>query len=809
MENDNTSNNNSIHSDNELPQPSQPHSQPHQQNPKKAKGFRTFHFPEQIYQGIKNMGYKNPTPIQRKVIPEILSGFNIIAHSRTGSGKTAAFLLPALSQLHTHSKIVGARCLILSPTRELAHQTAMFCRKLGKYTDLRFALLVGGNELESQFEKLAQNPDIIIATPGRVLHHIDEGSLQLKNIKHLIIDEGDKMMELNFGEQLRDIIKHCPLNKQIIILSATIQGELALFLKSGIIKEYKLINIEEENKIPDTLKINLIYTRKDIKIYTFISLFNENIINLNKELTIVFVMTKYHCEYIQEYLNYFNIQSMIIYGQMEQELRNKNLENFRKGKIKLLIVTDVAARGIDIPLLDNVINYDFPDSQKLFIHRVGRTARAGRKGTVFNLVTVDELPYFFDIKHALGKKFILSTDTTANTAEDTVDNYNTISFGTVPDKLINDIKNKKKDYLFNSQLDIEQLYQSMLKAEKKGISFQQKPTQYGIKQAKVLLNEFDMKLHPFYVEKYADEEKQNFLSMLKKFKPKENYFERVRETSVNEDIINEFKLKAERYRKKKALEKEREILSKQKELEMIEHEHYEADDNDDDNNNNDNEISIDENNNNNNTQQRSSKAAHPRKLKRSQIKNFKNPNHFISTEIDSADKKKSLWGNEKPIELDELTLNINTDDTMQTQRKTVWNEKKKKFVTANVDKSGKIRNESGKVVKKNEKYHPYKDWKSKSKLAIQNVGEIEKEYTVQSAKERFIERKRNKSVKNEVKNIAQILKEKKRKFKDMQKKNKKFSKKQFVQNQLKQRVNLNSRTQTFIKKRINVKRRKK
>ena len=806
MEDDNTSNNNnnsdnSIHSDNELP-PQQQH-QPQQQNPKKAKGFRTFHFPEQIYQGIKNMGYKNPTPIQRKVIPEILSGFNIIAHSRTGSGKTAAFLLPALSQLHSHSKIVGARCLILSPTRELAHQTAMFCRKLGKFTDLRFALLVGGNELESQFEKLAQNPDIIIATPGRVLHHIDEGSLQLKNIKHLIIDEGDKMMELNFGEQLRDIIKHCPLNKQIIILSATIQGELALFLKSGIIKEYKLINIEEENKIPDTLKINLIYTRKDIKIYTFISLFNENIINLNKELTIVFVMTKYHCEYIQEYLNYWNIPSMIIYGQMEQELRNKNLENFRKGKIKLLIVTDVAARGIDIPLLDNVINYDFPDSQKLFIHRVGRTARAGRKGKVFNLVTVDELPYFFDIKHALGKKFILSTDvTTANKDEDTVDNCNTISFGTVPDKLINDIKNKRKDYLFNSQLDIEQLYQSMCKAEKKGISFQQKPTQYGIKQAKVLLNEFDMKLHPFYIEKYADDDKQNFLSMLKKFKPKENYFERVRETSVNEDIINEFKLKAERYKKKKALEKEREMLTKQKELEMIEHEHEHEHEHD-------NEISIDENdtNVNANIQQRNKPIT--TKIKRSQIKNFKNPNHFISTEVDTNDKKRSLWGNEKPIELDELTLNINTDDTMQTQRKTVWNEKKKKFVTANVDKSGKIRNESGKVVKKNDKYHPYKDWKSKSKLAIQNVGEVEKEYTVQSAKERFIERKRNKSVKNEVKNIAQILKEKKRKFKDMQKKNKKFSKKQFVQNQLKQRVNLNSRKQTFINKRINIKRKRK
>jgi ATP-dependent RNA helicase DDX54/DBP10 len=139
---------------------------------KKAKGFRSFSLSNEIIEGIKRMGYKNPTPIQRKSIPSIMSGFNVIAHSRTGSGKTAAFVLPIIQRLKEHSKIVGCRCLIVCPTRELAHQTMNFCRKLGKFTNLKYALLVGGNELEGQFERLAQNPDIIIATPGRVVHHL-------------------------------------------------------------------------------------------------------------------------------------------------------------------------------------------------------------------------------------------------------------------------------------------------------------------------------------------------------------------------------------------------------------------------------------------------------------------------------------------------------------------------------------------------------------------------------------------------------------------------------------------------------------
>lgn len=779
-------------------------------NQKKAKGFRAFHFSSQIEENIKRIGYKNPTPIQKRVIPEIMSGFNIIAHSRTGSGKTAAFLLPILDKLKHHSEIVGVRCLILSPTRELAHQTANFCRKLCKGTNLRLALLLGGNELDNQFAKLAQNPDIVIATPGRACHHIAEHSLDLKKLEIIIVDEADKMLELNFEEQLKDIMKACPFKKQTLMFSATIQDQFNSFLKKGIIQEYKLVNIQEESKIPERLKIHLIYTRKEEKIYSLISLFDEKIINLNRELTLVFVMTKYHCDYIQEFLKYWNIKSLIIYGQMEQDLRMKNMNDFKGGKTKLLVVTDLAARGLDIPYLDNVINFDFPDTNKLFVHRVGRTARAGRSGRVFNLATSDELPFFFDIKYYLGKEFNLS-----DSGENTIDNCNEISFGSVPNKVITNIKGQKEEYLFNSKADMEQLYISMINAEKKGMSYKQKPSLYGVKQAKKLLNEVDMRLHPFYVEKYEDVEKQQFLNELKHYKPKENYFEQLRDTSVNEGVISEFKKRSEDYKRKKMLEKEKEKMMKAKEVALLEKEEKELFDvqqkeevkllgrklkreklNKKAKKQSNNNINDNNNNNANDDDDNEYKPQKQLRIKRSQIINFLKPNNISQTKQET---NTSLWGGERPIELDELTLNINTDDTLQNRKKTVWDNKKKNFVFGKVDKSGKILNESGKLIKKDSKYHPYQNWRKKSKMSIQSAGEIEQKTTVNIAREKIKERRELKNKKSDLKSFDQVLKEKKRLFKDLQKKNKQFSKRQMRQSQMHQQANLNRRSQAFVK----------
>ena len=785
----NQNNNENEQNDKEMNEESEKEEPMNKKN-KKAKGFKAFHLTEELYQGIKLIGYKNPTPIQKKIIPEIMSGFNIIAHSRTGSGKTAAFLLPMLAKLKSHSQIVGARCLILSPVRDLAFQTGMFCKKLGKFTDLRFALIAGGKGFDDQFEKLAQNPDIIIATPGRVLHHIEEGSLQLKKVEILIIDEADKMMELSLGEQLRKIIQNCPPQKQIILLSATIQEQLASFLKSGIIKEYKILSIDEENKIPEKLKIHLIYTRKEDKLYTLVSLFKTpSIINIEKQLTIIFVMTKYHCDYLQEILKYWNISSLVIYGSLEQDVRNSTLEDFKKGRKKILIVTDVAARGIDIPLLDNVINYDFPDNHKLFIHRVGRTARAGRSGRVFNIISSEELPYFFDIKYHLGKKFVLLSDNEELKKEDTIDNYNTISYGSIPQEVILNTKNEKIDYLFNTGLEIEELYKSMVRAEKKGITFKQKPSHYGVAEAKKLINELNIKMHPFYTKKYYDEEKVQFLNELKNYKPKELYFERVNETMVDKNVLKQFKSKVDMFHKKKEYEKE---LEKKKE-EQLEKKNIE-----DDKIYEEEQKQFDENN-----KQIEEMKLLGKKVKRSKIQNFKNFSQCISsTKEENREKAINLWGGEKPLELEELTMNINTDDTYEKIKKTVWNNKKKAFETHMMDKFGnKIKNESGVNTKKNENFHPYKEWKKKSKLTIQNAGEIENKNFVRNAKERFMERRENKKKGNTstLKSFEQILKGKKKQFKEKQKKNKQFSKKKYKENLMRQQVHLNSKSQTFIK----------
>lgn len=320
----------------------------HKADKKHKKGFRAFNLAENLLTSIFKFGYKYPTPIQKKVIPEALAGFNIIAKSRTGSGKTASFLIPILQNLKEHSGIVGCRCLIISPSRELAHQTLDFCRKFGKGTDLKYALLVGGNELEGQFEKLAMNPDIIIATPGRVFHHLNEGSLSLKRCKMLVFDEADKLFETGYEDQINYILKSCNPNRQVLLFSATITNQLSHFIKTGI-RDYKLIMLDEESKIPEKLKIHMLYCRTEEKKLGLLTLLRYVVDP--KESTLVFAPTKQHCEMLQEYLNLNNIESVIVYGQMDQEARTINIDRFRKKKVNLLIVTDVAARGIDIPFL--------------------------------------------------------------------------------------------------------------------------------------------------------------------------------------------------------------------------------------------------------------------------------------------------------------------------------------------------------------------------------------------------------------------------------------------------------------------------
>lgn len=358
-----------------------------------------------VLKGIRRKGFRLPTPIQRKTIPLILQGVDIVGMARTGSGKTAAFVIPLLEKLKTHSvTATGARACILSPTRELALQTFKVVQDLGRHMDLRTAVLVGGDSMEAQFTELAASPDIIVATPGRLAHHLAEiQAFDLKSVEYIVFDEADRLFEMGFAEQLREIMSGMSPSRQTLLFSATMPRILAEFARAGL-KDPELIRLDADTKISPDLKMHFFTVREEEKLAALVYLLRE-VIDSN-QLTILFAATRHHVEFISSLLAKERISVAPVHGAMDQSARKINLAKFKAKKAEVLVVTDVAARGLDIPLLDNVINYDFPPKPKLFVHRSGRVARAGRLGTSFNFVTKDELGYLVDLHLFLGRKII-------------------------------------------------------------------------------------------------------------------------------------------------------------------------------------------------------------------------------------------------------------------------------------------------------------------------------------------------------------------------------------------------------------------
>ncbi|OQR76885.1 ATP-dependent RNA helicase DDX54-like, partial [Tropilaelaps mercedesae] len=374
---------------------------------KKAGGFQAFGFSHNILKGIQKKGYKQPTPIQRKAIPVIQRGKDVVAMARTGSGKTAAFLLPLFERLKTHSAVTGARALIFSPTRELAVQTHRFCKDLGKFTDLQSVVILGGDALEDQFAAMHENPDIIIGTPGRLLHLIMEMNLKLNTIEYVVFDEADRLFEMGFQEQLAETLNRLPDVRQTVLFSATLPRLLVDFAKAGL-KDPILIRLDTDSKLPDTLKTVFWTMREDDKCAALMHLIKALL--QGEQLTVVFVPTKHHVEYLREILEKTGIHCSCVYSSLDQLARKIAVTNFKSKIVRVMLVTDVAARGIDIPLLDHVINFSFPAKPKLFVHRVGRVARAGRFGTAFSFVSADEAAYLQDLHLFLDKPLKFGDD---------------------------------------------------------------------------------------------------------------------------------------------------------------------------------------------------------------------------------------------------------------------------------------------------------------------------------------------------------------------------------------------------------------
>uniref|UniRef100_A0A452U1D0 ATP-dependent RNA helicase DDX54 n=1 Tax=Ursus maritimus TaxID=29073 RepID=A0A452U1D0_URSMA len=372
------------------------------QNKKKKKsgGFQSMGLSYPVFKGIMKKGYKVPTPIQRKTIPVILDGKDVVAMARTGSGKTACFLIPMFERLKTRSAQTGARALVLSPTRELALQTMKFTKELGKFTGLRTALILGGDKMEDQFAALHENPDIIIATPGRLVHVAVEMNLRLQSVEYVVFDEADRLFEMGFAEQLQEIIGRLPGGHQTVLFSATLPKLLVEFARFCL-TEPVLIRLDVDAKLNEQLKTAFFVAREDTKAAVLLHLLRTVV--RPQDQTVVFVATKHHAEYLSELLTTQGVSCTHIYSALDQTARKINLAKFTHGKCSTLIVTDLAARGLDIPLLDNVINYSFPAKGKLFLHRVGRVARAGRSGTAYSLVAPDEVPYLLDLHLFLGR----------------------------------------------------------------------------------------------------------------------------------------------------------------------------------------------------------------------------------------------------------------------------------------------------------------------------------------------------------------------------------------------------------------------
>ena len=407
---------------------------------KKAKsgGFESMGFSYPVYRGIKMKGYRVPTPIQRKTIPLVMRGHDVVAMARTGSGKTAAFLLPMFERLKEHSLKVGIRGLILAPTRELALQTLKFAKELGKYTDLRLCLLVGGDSMEEQFAALARNPDVVMATPGRLLHHLEEVGLTLASCQYLVFDECDRLFEMGFAAEMRAILKKVSDNRQTLLFSATLPSALAEFARAGL-KDPELVRLDVDHKISDNLRMGFFTVRDEERDAALLHLVQHRI--RKDEATIVFVATKHHVEYVHALITAVGCSACMLYGAMDPSARKIAIGRFRAKLCQYMVVTDVAARGVDIPLLENVINHNFPTKAKLFVHRVGRAARAGRAGTAYSLVSTEELPSMIDLHLFLGKPLlnvVPEDDQDSSAAGQAASSSLHVCYGRLPQSVIDD-----------------------------------------------------------------------------------------------------------------------------------------------------------------------------------------------------------------------------------------------------------------------------------------------------------------------------------------------------------------------------------
>ena len=357
--------------------------------------FTAFHLHPRILAGVQALGYTMPTPIQQQAIPPVLQGCDVLGLAQTGTGKTAAFVLPILQRL-LHGPTGHVRALILAPTRELAEQIHTVIGALGHQTPLRQVALYGGVGIAPQVQKLRAGAEIVVACPGRLLDHIHQGTIALSHLDILVLDEADRLFDMGFCPDIRRIVRHLPAQRQTVLFSATMP-EAIWHLAQEILCDPVTVQVEHTVPLP-TISHALYPVAPHLKTALLTALFRQT-----KPVSgLVFTRTKHQAKRVAHHLAQAGYRATSLQGNLSQSGRQAALDGFRSGAFEILVATDLAARGLDVWHISHVINYDMPASVDAYMHRIGRTGRATRTGVAFTLVTHDDAAMVSTIERALG-----------------------------------------------------------------------------------------------------------------------------------------------------------------------------------------------------------------------------------------------------------------------------------------------------------------------------------------------------------------------------------------------------------------------
>ena len=354
----------------------------------------------EILRAVTDAGYTEPTPIQRQAIPVVLAGHDVMGGAQTGTGKTAGFTLPLLNRLARHASTSASparhpvRALILAPTRELAMQVFESVKMYSRHLPLRSICIYGGVDMNPQIQELRRGIEIVVATPGRLLDHVQQKTIALGQVEMLVLDEADRMLDMGFIPDIRRILALLPANRQSLLFSATFSDEIKK-LADQMLKNPQLIEVARRNMVSETITHIVHPVSSGLKRNLL-----AHIVRHEDETNqvLVFVDTKFACSRLAHFLERHGISADSIHGDKSQQARTETLENFKSGKVRVLVATDVAARGLDIEDLPSVINFELPHTAEDYVHRIGRTGRAGKKGKAVSLVSSEERHRLADIQ---------------------------------------------------------------------------------------------------------------------------------------------------------------------------------------------------------------------------------------------------------------------------------------------------------------------------------------------------------------------------------------------------------------------------